>query len=40
MGSKLVVVPSSLLQVVGKDPILPGATKDSLKELPEFKYAS
>lgn len=40
MGSKLVVVPSSQLQVVGKDLILPGATKDSLKALPEFKYAS
>ena len=40
MGSKLVVVPSSLLQVVGKDLILPGASKESLKALPEFKYAS
>jgi len=40
MGTKLVVVPSSLLKVVGKDMILPGATKESLKELPEFKYAS
>lgn len=40
MGSKLVVVSSSLLQVVGKDLILPGASKESLKALPEFKYAS
>lgn len=40
MGNKLVVVPSSMLQVVGKDLILPGATKESLKALPEFKYAS
>lgn len=40
MGSKLVVVPASLLQVLGKDLILPGASKDSLKALPEFKYAS
>lgn len=27
MGTKLVVVPSSLLKVVGKDMILPGTTK-------------
>jgi len=40
MGSKLIVVPSSMLQVVGKEMVLPGATKDSLKALPEFKYAS
>ncbi len=40
MGNKLVVVPSSMLQVLGKDLILPGATKESLKALPEFKYAS
>lgn len=40
MGTKLIVVPSSMLQVVGKEMILPGATKESLKALPEFKYAS
>ena len=38
MGSKLVVVPFSSLQVKDKQMVLPGATKDSLKALPEFKY--
>src|ERR1700684_242337 len=38
MGSRYVVVPFSSLQVKDKQMVLPGATKDSLKALPEFKY--
>jgi PRC-barrel domain len=38
MGTKYVVVPFSSLQVMDKQMVLPGATKDSLKALPEFKY--
>jgi len=38
MGTKYVVVPFSSLQVKDKKMVLPGATKDSLKTLPEFKY--
>ena len=38
MGSKYVVVPFSSLQVKDKQMVLPGATKDSLKALPGFKY--
>jgi PRC-barrel domain len=38
MGTKYVVVPFSSLQVKDKRMLLPGATKDSLKALPEFKY--
>jgi ribosomal 30S subunit maturation factor RimM len=38
MGSKYVVVPFSSLQVEDKKIVLPGATKDSLKSLPEFNY--
>jgi hypothetical protein len=38
MGTKYVVVPFSSLQVKGKEMVLPGATVDSLKALPEFKY--
>jgi hypothetical protein len=40
MGTKYVVVPYSALKVQDKKMVLPGATKDSLKALPEFKYAS
>ena len=39
MGTKFVVVPYSSLQVRDKKMILPGATKESLKSLSEFKYA-
>jgi hypothetical protein len=39
MGTKYVVVPYNSLQVRDKKMVLPGATKDSLKALPEFKYA-
>ena len=38
MGTKYVVVPFSALQVKDKQMVLLGATKDSLKGLPEFKY--
>ena len=38
MGTKYVVVPFTSLQVKDKQMVLPGATKDSLKALPEFKY--
>jgi sporulation protein YlmC with PRC-barrel domain len=38
MGSKYVVVPFNSIQVKDKQMLLPGATKDSLKALPEFKY--
>ena len=40
VGSKYVVVPFSALQVKDKRMMLPGATKDSLKSLPEFKYST
>ena len=38
MGSKYVVVPFSSLQVKTSKMVLPGATKDLPKALPEFKY--
>jgi hypothetical protein len=40
MGTRYVVVPYSSLQVKDNKMVLPGATKESLKALPEFKYAS
>lgn len=40
MGSKYVVVPFSSLEVQDKKMVLPGATKESLKGLPEFKYSN
>ena len=40
MGSHLVAVPFDSLKLVDKKLILPGGTKDSLKLLPEFKYAA
>jgi PRC-barrel domain len=39
IGTKYVVVPYSSLQVHDKQMVLPGATKDSLKSLPDFKYS-
>lgn len=39
MGTKYVVVPFNSLEVHDKQMVLPGATKDSLTSLPEFKYA-
>jgi len=38
LGTHYVVVPYSSLQVRNNSMILPGATKDSLKALPSFKY--
>lgn len=40
VGDKLVVLPYEQMKTDGKKIVLPGATKDSLKSLPEFKYAS
>jgi hypothetical protein len=40
IGSKYVVVPYSALEVRDKQMVLPGATKESLKSLPEFKYSN
>lgn len=39
MGTHLVAVPFSDIRIVDKQMQLPDATKDSLKTLPEFKYA-
>ena len=40
MGTKLVVLPYEQLKATENKIVLPGATKDALKDLPEFKYAS
>jgi len=40
LGTKYVVVPFGSLQMQDKKIVLPGATKDALKALPEFKYSS
>jgi hypothetical protein len=40
VGTKYVVVPYSSLQVKDRKMMLAGATKDSLKSLPAFKYSS
>ena len=40
MGSKYVVVPYSSIQIRDKKMVVPGATKEALKSLPEFKYAT
>ena len=39
MDTHLVVVPYDSLKLVGNKIVLPGGTKDTLKMLPEFKYA-
>jgi len=39
MGDKLVAVPMRMLQIAPDKIVLPGGTKDALKQLPEFKYA-
>jgi sporulation protein YlmC with PRC-barrel domain len=39
IGTKYVVVPYDALQVRDKKIVLRGATKDSLRALPEFNYA-
>lgn len=38
MGTKYIVVPFSSIEVKDKRMLLRGATKDSLKTLPDFKY--
>ena len=40
MGEHLVVVPFRSLQIAGNRVMLPGGTKDALKALPEFEYAT
>ncbi len=40
IGTKLIVLPYEQLKTTGGKIMLPGATKDALKDLPEFKYAS
>ena len=40
LGTRYVVVPFSELHMQDKKIVLPGATKDALKALPEFKYSS
>ncbi|MGO9997739.1 MAG: PRC-barrel domain-containing protein [Acetobacteraceae bacterium] len=40
IGTKYVVVPFSSLEVNDKRMMLSGATKDSLKSFPEFKYST
>ena len=40
MGEHLVVVPFGSLQLAGGRVTLPGGSKDALKALPEFKYAT
>ncbi|MCC8403365.1 PRC-barrel domain-containing protein [Paraburkholderia sp. MMS20-SJTN17] len=39
MGTHLVAVPWNSLQIVDRQMRLPDATKESLKALPEFRYA-
>jgi hypothetical protein len=40
MGTRLVVVPYEMLNFAGNKVTLQGGTKDGLKMLPEFKYAT
>ena len=40
MGTHLVVVPYAALKFADKKVMLPGGTKEGLKMLPEFKYAT
>jgi PRC-barrel domain len=40
MGTRLVVVPYDSLKFTGNKVTLPGGTKEGLKMLPEFKYAT
>jgi hypothetical protein len=39
-GTKYVVLPFTNLQIVDRKIILPGGTKDALKALPDYKYAT
>jgi len=38
LGDKHVAVPYKAMHIVDNKLVLPGATKDALKDLPEFKY--
>lgn len=40
LGDRLVVVPFDNLKVTGEKIVLAGGTKEALKALPDFKYAS
>jgi hypothetical protein len=40
MGTRLVVVPYETLKFVDKKVMLPGGTKEGLKTMPVFKYAT
>jgi len=40
MGSHLIAVPNDNLHITSTKVILPGATKEALKNLPEFKYST
>jgi hypothetical protein len=40
VGSRLVAVPYDSLKFIDKKLVLPGGTKEGLRMLPEFKYAS
>lgn len=40
VGNKLVALPYEAIRKTDDKLIMPGATKDALKSLPEFKYAS
>lgn len=40
IGDKLVVLPYEQLRAMDRKIVMPGATKDALKDLPAFKYAS
>ena len=40
LGTKYVVLPFISLKIIDKKIVLPGGTKDAVKALPEFKYAS
>src|SRR4029079_7882564 len=40
VGNKLIVLPYESLSTTGDKLTMPGANKDALKALPEFKYAS
>ena len=40
IDTRLIVVPYDSLKLVDNKIVLPGGTKDTLKMLPEFKYAA
>ena len=40
MGTHLIALPYNNLQITSSRILLPGATKEALKNLPEFKYST